>query len=255
MRILIENPSSAGSSLTRNTIETLKIAFSFCEEHPFSVFDLQTIIVNAGFKWKNARTIFPLMRYLNFVSYEKYTNLSTDSFFTDRGRAYMNSILLDEDGKCTPEVKKNLARVRESLVKGGLNSLLLDESCSYQWIIKRTLEFLLQYQKIDKKEFAYLVYAEGRGITLQSEEFSNAIESYRERTTSFDVVVVIRNDQDKKSETKEVDDRYLTSYGYVTNILIQSGIIEKDDDYCILNGKNREDVSEILRGRYDEKSR
>ena len=149
MRILIENPSSAGSSLTRNTIETLKIVYSFCEEHPSTVFDLQTIIVNADFKWKNARTIFPLMRYLEFVSYERYTNLNTDSFFTSRGKAYMSTVLLEEEGKCTPEIKKNLTRVRESLIKGGLNSLLADGSCNYQWIIRRTLEFLLQYHMID----------------------------------------------------------------------------------------------------------
>ncbi len=255
MRILIENPSSPGSSLTKNTIETLKIAYRYCEEHPSSTFDLQRVINNAGFKWKNARTIFPLMRYLGFVEYGKYTNLNTDEFFTNRGRVYMNAILLEEKGKCISAIVTKLKEVRNALIKGGLNSLLADASCNYQWVIRNTLEHLLHYQKIDKKEFAYLVYANGHGISLHSIEYSKTIKAYREQTIDIDIVVEIRNDQDDNTPTKEVGDGYLTAYGYVTNILIQSGIAEKDNDYCLLNEKSRDDVSMILKGGYDEKSR
>ena len=133
--------------------------------------------------------------------------------------------------------------------------MLKDASCNYQWVLRRTLEHLLEYQRIDKKEFAYLVYAEEHDIPLISAEYSKTIKAYREQAIDIDIVVEIRNDQDDYAPTKKVDDRYLTAFGYVTNILIQSGIAEKDDGYCILNEKSRCDVSEILGGGYDEKSR
>ena len=255
MRILIENPSSAGSSLTQNTIDTLKTVFLFCEKKPNTYFNLQSVIVGAGLKWKNARTIFPLMRYLCFVSYETYTGLNTNSFFTERGRVFMHIVLLEENGECTPEIKKELQGTRYALIRAGLNSLLLDKSCNYEWIIRKTLEYLLLYSKIDKKEFAYLVYAEKNGISIGSEEFSEIVYNYRKRLLHLDVSVEIRNDQDKKTATKKVDDRYLTAFGYVTNILIQAGLAEKGDGYCLFYGPAHDDVDEILKGAYDEQSR
>lgn len=255
MEILIKNPSSAGSSLTQKTIDTMKKVFAFCEENPNTYFNLQSIIVDAGLKWKNARTIFPLLRYLCFVSYERYTDLNTDSFFTERGRVFMHIVLLEENGECTPEIKKELQGTRYALIRAGLNSLLLDKSCNYEWIIRKTLEYLLVYSKIDKKEFAYLVFAEKERISIDSKNFSDVIYSYRKNLLNLDVYVEIRNDQDKKTETKKVDDRYLTSFGYVTNILIQAGLAEKDDGYCLLYMSAYNDVNEILKGGYDEKSR
>lgn len=254
MEVIINNPSNPGAHLTQNTIRMLEALYVFCEQHPDERINVQEKMADAGFNPNNVRNVLPLMGHLHFVEYSQLKNVNTSSLFTDRGCAYMETVLLEQEGECSTEIIQDLQELRKSLIKGGLNYLLQDKSCRY-WIYRRTLEYLLRFSMIDIKEFAYLIYAEKHGILISSGDFSTTIEEYRQKAITIDTVVEVTDKKNSTRKTKKTGDNNLVAFSYVTGLIIESGIAEIQNDYCILNEAAKDDLESILRGEYDEKSR
>ncbi len=261
MIIEIENTSSPGASFTPNTNLVLLKTYEWICEHkgieiPFKQFRMR-LQSEKGINDNNNRNIYPLLKNGGLVSYEKGGKLVVDSFYTNTGLAYVKTLqamaMLEEAEY--EEVQKVAALKRfeiilEEIISGSLKKIINQTDVNYVGSFQDMIRFLLRFDKINKVEFAYLIYAK-QEFKLENDlgSISQVIQAYRYGEMEINVHVKVRNDIEIREKTNE-DKRkegltFLTSYGYFVSLLQQAGLIRKDDKYYIVNEEKRTVLEEL----------
>ena len=259
MQIIINNCSSPGASFTDNTNKVVLSCYEWVVEHhgdvkPFIEFRRE-VSQAKGFNDNNARNIYPLLRNVGFVSYGNGSDLTYDTFFSSTGKAYAKTVETEQlilNSDYTSEKKKQaivkIHEVRKLLIYQGL-SLLLRQDSNYKKEMKACLQFLLTFEKINKTEFAYLLYTLEQSCDF--EVLKNDLEAYRNQQLSIEVTVSVRNDIELREKTGNKQRKeglsFLTAYSYFCGLFEQAGLIVKLDTeyYAIANGAT-EKIKKLL---------
>jgi len=260
MKIVIENSSSPGASFTENTNGVLiKIADWIDENNgpimPLKAFRMR-LQTDKGINDNNARNIYPLLKNCGFVDYEKNEELDTKHFFTNRGSAYvkaLQTINLIKSSDYAKEAKvAAIAKVQailESIVYQGLQSLFAQET-NYNKHLKMLLSYFLHYGKIDKTEYAYLLYAAEEVDAHGLDVIKKQIDDYRNGELSIEVQVRVKNDRairDRSNEDHRLEDiGFLTSFSFFIALLTQAGVIYKEEGYFLLKHDKHEMCKKLL---------
>ena len=259
MQIIINNCSSPGASFTDNTNKVILSCYEWVVEHrgdvkPFIEFRRE-VSQAKGFNDNNARNIYPLLQNVGFVSYGKGADLAYDTFFSSTGKAYAKTVETERlilNGDYEPE-KKNQAiskmyQIRKALVYQGLG-LLLNQDSNYKKEMRACLGFLLEFRKINKTEFAYLLYAIAQSFDFGT--MKKDLDAYRNHELSIDVTVSVRNDIELRERTGNKQRTeglsFLTAYSYFCGLFEQAGLIVKlDSDYYTVANGAAEKIKKLL---------
>ena len=261
MQIVINNCSSPGASFTENTNKVILSCYEWVTEHsgeikPFIEFRREVSSAK-GFNDNNARNIYPLLQNVGFIRYEKGVDLIYNQFFTSNGKAYAKTIETEHlilNSEYEPHEKeraiKKLKQIRETLVYQGLVQLLNSET-NYSNEMLKCLAFLLDFHKISKPEFAYLLYAMSESI--DKEVMEKDISLYRNNDISFDITVSVRNDIELRERTGNRNRKeglsFLTAYSYFCGLFEQAGLIVKlDSDYYSIASGKEDKIKKLLEG-------
>lgn len=265
MKIIIENSSSPGASFTDNTNGVLLKIAEWIDENNSPTMALKAfrmrLQADKGINDNNARNIYPLLKNCGFVNYEKNEELDTGSFFTNRGRAYvkaLQTINLINGSEYTKEAKNaavsKVQNILESIVYQGLQSLFLQET-NYNRYLKMLLSYFLHYSKIDKTEYAYLLYATEEIDTKGFDTIKSQVNAYRNGELSIEVQVRVKNDRairDRSNEDHRLEDiGFLTSFSFFIALLTQAGLIHKEEGYFLLKQDKIDMCKKLLEGQYD----
>ena len=262
MDIIVENSSSPGASFTENTNGVLLKILDWLEENNYPTLALREFRLRLekekGINDNNARNIYPLLKNCGFVNYEKNGELDTKTFFTARGLAYVKALqlikLLNESDYTTDIKKASIQKAKEVLeitVYKGLR-LLLSQETNYNPTIRVLLQYLLAFSKVDKNEYAYLLYCFGAGENTNFciDDMQENVCQYRDGKIKINVKVRVRNDKglrDKTNETNRLEGiDFLTSYSFFTTLLVQAGLITKSEGYFLLKQDKRDLCESIL---------
>ena len=168
MQITIENCSSPGAQFSDNTNEVLVKIHKWINDNnePTLLFYefRKRLEREKGINNNNGRNIFPLLKDCGFAEYTPGEILDTSCFFTSKGLAYvtgLESLKLIEQGEYTIKQKRkaaeNMERVLQELIYDGVAKLLRNTESNYREGMKWFIMFLLEYGKVDRNEFAYMV--------------------------------------------------------------------------------------------------
>ena len=259
MEIIIENCSSPGASFTTNTDSVLFACYEWITENidsqkPFISFRRE-VSEAKNFNDNNARNIYPLLKKTGFINYEAGGILKYSDFFTRIGLAYAKALETEKLIECSDysEEKKNaslkkLYSVKSSLVYQGLFNLFEADS-NYKEEMKAMLHFLLKYEKINKTEFAFLLYSMSKSENY-IDEMGEAINQYRDGDLEISVNVDVRNDielRDRTGNTRRKEGlSFLTAYTYFIALYEQAGLVYKDKKYMVLCNDAKEKIQKIL---------
>lgn len=261
MQIIINNCSSPGASFTDNTNKVILSCYEWITEHseetkPFIDFRRE-VSLSKGFNDNNARNIYPLLQNFGFIRYEKGVDLVYKHFFTSTGKAYAKTIeteqlILNSEYEASEKeyAIARLKRIRETLIFQGLLRLLSGET-NYSKEMLKCLGFLLEFHKINKSEFAYLLYALQE--LIDDETIRNDITMYRNNDVSFDITVSVRNDIELREKTGDRNRKeglsFLTAYSYFCGLFEQAGLIVKlDSDYYTVANGAEDKIKKLLEG-------
>ena len=247
MIIEIENTSSPGASFTSNTNSVLLKTYEWICEHkgisiPFKEFRMK-LESEKGINDNNNRNIYPLLKNGGLVNYEKGGDIQVDYFYTNTGMAYVKTLetmsLIETEGFTKQQVAESVKRfemIQQEIIFGALKKIINQPDLNYVEPFQDLIKFLLNFGKVSKIEFAYLLYVKQQ---YEIGEALNAmhpkVDMYRCGDLEIEVHVKVRNDIDLREKTK-TDKRkeglsFLTSYGYFTSLLLQAGLIKKSDKY------------------------
>ena len=207
-----------------------------------------------GINDNNARNIYPLVRNCAFVSYTKNENISTNTFFTRTGLAYVKLLktidLINDDSTYSQSKKREvLSRIKktiEGLVYLGIEQLIKKES-NYKADFIRTIKYIIKYNKINKKEFALLLYSYHHLDELELDEY---VRKFRLSIIDVETYVDVRNDIDLRNSSgnqrRNEGIEYLTAYGYYTGLLYQAGLVDKNDDYFVVRNDKKDYLQRLV---------
>lgn len=256
MIIEIENTSSPGASFTMNTNEVLLKTYEWiCENRgvslPFKEFRMR-LQSEKGVNDNNNRNIYPLLKNGGLVSYENRGDLFVEEFYTKQGLAYVKTIETtkliinaDYSEEKKDEAIEKLAIVQQGIICDALLKIVVNKKLNYVEPFQNLIKFLLRFDKINKVEFAYLIYI------MQACEVDEALENMRDDVCMYrcgeldiEVRVKVRNDINLREKTKSNRRKeglgFLTSFGYFASLLMQAGLVEKKDGYyCTITGKEK----------------
>ncbi len=263
MRIEIENTSSPGASFTDNTNNVLLKTNDWINEHSQEVLsfrDFRKILEKEkNVNDNNSRNIFPLLRNCGMIHYENRGNLAVNTFFTNNGKAYIKALetklLVNADENFTDIQKRNATQkidiIISELIRGALSELLKNKELNYAQPLKDFIRFLLEYKKINKAEFAYLLFAR-KTLPIEKAlmESKQNINDYRDGRLQFEIFVSVHNDIELREKTN-TDMRkeglsYLTSFGYFSSLLLQAGFVFKKDGYFVLKDEMINNLEKLL---------
>ena len=246
MNIEIINPSSPGASFTENTNQTILQTFQWIEERGYPIIDFkemrQSLQKEFGINDNNARNIFPLLKNCGFINYSKGVKVDTHSFLSKTGLAYAKAIEIENNISSQQLSQSSKAKalngvetIKENLIYGGLKNLIISSEANYCQTFKNVISFLLMYNKINKNEFAALVYYYDKNSITFLKDINETITNYRNDVIDIKVTVNVRDDThgiggQNLSKRKE-SIGFLTSFGYFIGLLVQSGLAFKEDDY------------------------
>lgn len=260
MKIVIENCSSPGAHFSKNTNEVLLkiyewIANNDNPELPFIEFR-RRLESEAKINDNNARNIYPLLKNGGLVEYQPGEELSSGEFFTKRGLAYISALkardeLLQSDNYSKQQKDAAIAHFNEilsSIVCDSLKLLLKNDELNYSEGLRWYLTFLSKYRKINKREFAYMVYIMTQNEDIESTK--DVIEGYRNQQIDIEVQVRVRNDQKISASTGEktrVEDiSYFTAYSFYSGLINQAGLTKKVKDYFCIADRKEEKIAYLL---------
>ena len=198
MQITIENCSSPGAHFSDNTNEVLVKIHKWINDNnePTLLFYefRKRLEREKGINNNNGRNIFPLLKNCGFAEYTPGEILDTSCFFTSKGLAYvtgLESLKLIEQGEYTIEQKRkaaeNMERVLQELIYDGVAKLLRNTESNYREGMKWFIMFLLEYGKVDRNEFAYMVYQMNRDENNWQEKTRPVIEGYRSKEQNDEI--------------------------------------------------------------------
>ena len=259
MKICIENCSSPGASFTNNTNEVVEHIYDWIIEKNYPKLMFIDFRKNLQRDKKindnNARNIYPLLKKCGFIVYEKSEELDTSSFFTNYGLAYIKLIktkkLVETNKNDFNNWLKVIEKLNESiqdLVYIGLDNLLKAES-NYSLYLKSVIKYICLYGKINKYEYAYLLYfLKDKDSDLK--DMNDIVQDYRNGNITFDISVTVRNDIQirEKTNTEKRDEGlgFLTSYSFFSSLLSQSGVVVKTKEYFVMNPEKKEKLLKLL---------
>lgn len=263
MLIEIENTSSPGASFTDNTNDVLLKINDWIKQNedlvlPFKEFRI-TLQREKGINDNNSRNIYPLLKNGGLIQYENRGSLATKNFFTKTGQAYVAALdtkqILSKSEQYTDEQKRiasqKLDAIVSEIIRGALSKILKNKELNYVNPFREFMAFILNYNKINKTEFAYYLYERKYSdvaATLKSIE-QNVLD-YRAGNLEFDINVNVRNDINLRERTNS-DKRkeglsFLTSYTYFSSLLLQADIVTKKDGYFVLKEERRTELIKLL---------
>lgn len=255
MDIVIENCSSAGAHFSENTNEVLRKIYHWIIDNnaPKLKFkELRDLLKNTGINDNNARNIYPLMKNSGFMDYSTEEAFDTSEFFTPKGKAYiliLETLLLiehaDSNNNCKAAIQ-SLNNILIELIYDGVQIIINNNEAQYAKSLCWFLKFLLEYRKINKYEFAYMVYLMNHDPDNWQLVSKPVIEQYRNGLIDINVKVKVRNDN-RLQETTGTSTRLgeislFTAYSYYSPLLMQAGIIFKERDYYCLKDKKKIEV-------------
>lgn len=266
MKIKIENCSSPGASFTSNTNQVILFIYDWLIENKNQVISFKEfrkrIEIDKKVNDNNNRNIYPMLKNFGFIDYSKGSTINTNKFFTNTGLAYVKTLqmidLIEKD-VCV-ENKKSKAidkacEVKSDIIYDGLKILLSNEDVSYRNVLLDFVKFLIVFKKINRVEFAYLLYARSSFEGDILENMSSIINQYRNREIDIEVDVSVRNDLDLREHTHATKRNeglgFLTSYNYFTGLLNQAGLIAKEKDYFIILETKTEKLKKLLGEHYE----
>lgn len=207
----------------------------------------------------NSRNIYPLLKNGGLIRYENRGSLATKNFFTRTGQAYVTAMdvkrILSESEQYTDEQKRTalqkLDAIASEIIRTALLNILKNKELNYVDPFREFMTFILDYNKINKTEFAYYLYE--RKFSDATTALKNAernVNAYRAGNLKFDIKVNVRNDIKLREKTKN-DKRkeglsFLTSYTYFSGLLLQADIVTKEDGYLILKEECRAELIRLL---------
>lgn len=255
MKIVIENCSSPGAYFSKNTNEVLLKIYEWIDnndnpELPFIEFR-RRLESEAKINDNNARNIYPLLKNGGLVEYQPGEELSSRDFFTKRGLAYISALkardeLLQSDDFSKQQKDAAIAPFNEilsSIVYDSLKLLLKNDELNYSEGLRWYLTFLSKYRKINKREFAYMVYIMTKNEDIESTK--DVIEEYRKQQIDIEVQVRVRNESTGK-KTKVEDISKFTAYSYYSGLINQAGLIKKVKDYFYIADGKEEKIAYLL---------
>lgn len=261
MNIVIENCSSPGASFTENTNSVILKCYSWIQEHPnckktFKEFrlDLQK---EKGINDNNARNIYPFLKNCGFIRYNRNEIVNYNNFFTNNGLAYIRVLeaikLLKDEGLNSVEKKEaheKLILIKQDIIMEGLKKLLKVPDSNYKMEYVSCIRFLLKFERINKIEFAYLLYEKNHDMISYLDNMNNNILSYRNGDIDIEVSISVRNDIKLRKETgreRRLETiSFLTAYTYILGTLNQAGIVKKHNNTFEFNENKRTWVEELL---------
>lgn len=260
MLIEIENTSSPGANFTDNTNSVLLKTYEWICEHnglvlPFRDFR-KRLEKEKGINDNNNRNIYPLLKNGGLVNYEKGSSINVDYFYTKTGLAYVKALETKElisSSQYSKEQRivasQKLDDVLSNIVFGALQKIVKQPDLNYVEPLTDMIDFLIKYDKISKVEFAYLIYMKEKRPNNYLEQIEPDIMSYRVGEFEIEVAVRVRNDIDIREKTK-TDKRkeglgFLTSYGYLTGLLNQAGLVSKEGQYFEVVNSRREMLKQL----------
>lgn len=262
MLITIENCSSPGASFTDNTNEVIIKCNEWINEHTdynksFRQFrkELQS---EKGINDNNARNIYPFLKNCGLIKYEAKGILKYNSFFTERGLAYVKTLesikMLVESTNDTSNERRALEEfysIKENIIFLGLSDLLKVPDSNYTEEYIACLKFLIKYSSINKVEFAYLLYEKSLDKDMYIANMKDNIELYRNNEIDIEVQVSVRNDikiREKTNLARRIEGiSFLTAYSYILGTLCQCGIVVKNDKEYILPESKKELARKLIK--------
>ena len=262
MKLIVKNCSSPGASFTDNTNHVILSCYEWVEAYPNDVkpfVNFRKEVAKAkNFNDNNARNIFPLLKNCGFISYEKGSTIQYKHFFTNVGLAYAKA--LDAIGKIKndetysnnqkEEAIKKLQSVNENLVYSGVARLLKIQDSNYREAFLTYMKCLLEFEKMNKYEFAYMLYEMESHPSNVITSMSGNILAYRNGELNFEVAVDVRNDNDirekSNKERRQEGISFLTAFSFFSALLTQAGLIVKQKDYHVLKNSKRNAMEKII---------
>lgn len=257
MNFIAENWSSPGAHFSDNTNSIIKKIDNWIKVNnypalPFIEFR-KRLSSEIKINDNNARNVYPLLKNSGLISYAPGEILHTKYFFTDAGKAYVKVLLLIdeiENNKTLPDAKKKealykLRHIVEKLIFDCLEKLVHNKTLNYRLSLVNYILYLLEFKKIDKNEFAYMVYMIKQYPVNWKDEMRQTIEDYRKSKIRLEAKVKVRNDKKIQEETGQLTRlegiSFLTSYSFLSALVEQAGITTKDNGYHYL----RDDMKNI----------
>lgn len=262
MDIEVNNPSSAGASFTEHTDNSYLMYYNEFLKEPEKSWNFNELRHHMEIKYNinnsNSRNMFALLKDCQFVQYEKGNKVSLKSFFTKYGLAYakvlesLNILKDDMSEKNKEEAYYKFIELKENLICHGVQTILLKQESSFSSILKYTLEYLVKYRRIDKIEYALVIFFTNQGKNIDDSDLKNVVEKYRNKEIDINVKVNTRNDNSSvKGERILQDIGALTSYTYICGFLQQAGLIEKEKTSFLLLESKVDLAKKMIKGEYD----
>jgi hypothetical protein len=258
MDITIENCSSPGASFTDNTRNVLLKVYDWIIEKNYPTLSFRSFRTKTSsdkeINDNNARNIYPMARSCGFLSYEKGENINTKFFFTKTGNAFVKSLesirFIQNSNNFSENQKtrasKEFEDIISTLIAKGLVKMM-KQQLNYKDDFKAFCSFLAKYEKINKVEFALLLYYKQKSIPDFINIMEDDLKKYRDDLISINVKVDIRDDSSSAQNSRKTEDiGFLTSYTYFTGLLQQAGIIYKSNTYFILDNSKKLLLKEIM---------
>ena len=261
MDIIIENCSSPGAHFSNNTNDVLLKIYEWINNNnkpqlPFIEFR-RRLESEKKINDNNARNIYPLLKNGGLVEYFPGEELNSEKFFTRRGLAYLKAletkdmiIKSEYTKKQKEEASAQVDEIIGSIVCDSLENLLKNKELNYSESLKWYLMFLSRYKKINKQEFALMVYTMNHEDADRQGKMSQTIELYRKKEIDINVNVRVRNDQKIQQNTGEKtrmeDISYFTAYSFYSGLVNQAGLTRKVKDYFYIQESSKEKIDYLL---------
>lgn len=205
----------------------------------------------------NDRTVYPLMKNLGFLQYDSWVDCSR--FFTKNGKTYARLLKavsdISEKEDVGDEEKaqaiQQICAMMERVVYRGVWIMLTEkppQEVSYRETMLHLLHYLLQFNSIDKNEFAYFLY--GLQKEISSDEFTETIEKYRIGKETLEYTVDVYDKTVNGAQLRKQKKGSLTCYGYLMGVLHKAGIVyapERNMKKFCLNEDKRFDIQNLLK--------
>ena len=199
----------------------------------------------------NDRTVYPLLKNLGFLQYDAW--MDTSHFFTSNGKAYVKLLKsirdieqkedIEEDER--KKVLEKLHAMMEKIVYRGVWIMLTEKppkEVSYRGTVLHLLSYLLQFDSIDKMEFAYFLYGLQNEISLG--ELADTIHRYRIGQEMLEYTVDVYDKTVDGTQLRKRKKGSLTCYSYLMNLLQKAGIVyapeENTKKFCLEEEKRKE---------------
>lgn len=262
MEFIIENCSSTGAHFSKNTNEVLLKINTWINDNNNPTLKFiefrKKLQKEKGINDNNARNIYPLLKNCGFAQYKKGAELCSGEFFTNKGKAYIIALETKELIKQSDYTQKQkLGAIKEidsilnELIFEAVEKLLNNNELNYTESMKWFLKYLLYFDKINKQEFAYMVYQMTTDDSDWYNEIKDNVDLYRKNELDLSVKVRVRNDNNIKVSTGEdtrlEDISYFTAYSFYAGLISQAGLIKKDKDYYYLQHEKRILVENLIK--------